>query len=244
VSAQLNAELLKVRSTRTTVGLALGMLTLILLFSLLSGLLPKPAELNGASDQRSLLTIGSVADVFSALAGVMLITSEYRYGTIRPTFLFTPRRSRVLATKVATGLLVGLAFGAVGEALGFGVGYAALAGRGIDVALDFRQVALMLVGTACGVALWGALGVGIGAVVPSQVGAIVGLLTWRFIVENLFFAFIPSLGRFAPLHAQDALAGLTTEHLLSATGGGLILVAWATAFALVGTALVARRDVS
>src|SRR4051812_5941794 len=104
------------------------MFSLIVLFSLLSGLLPKPAELSGAGDQRSLLAIGSVAGAFSAPAGVMLITSEYRYGTIRPTFLFTPRRSRVVAAKVATGLLVGLAFGAVGEGLGFGVGYAALAG--------------------------------------------------------------------------------------------------------------------
>ena len=36
---QVKAELLKVRSTRTTIGLLLGMIALILLFTLLTGLL-------------------------------------------------------------------------------------------------------------------------------------------------------------------------------------------------------------
>ncbi len=39
--AQVRAELLKIRSTRTTIGLVVGMIALILLFSLLSGLLTK-----------------------------------------------------------------------------------------------------------------------------------------------------------------------------------------------------------
>ena len=43
----------------------------------------------------------------------MLVTSEYRFGTIRPTFLFSPRRASVLAAKVAAGLLAGLLFGIV-----------------------------------------------------------------------------------------------------------------------------------
>ena len=43
--AQTKAELLKIRSTRTTIGLLLGMLALILLFTLLTGLLSHPAGL-------------------------------------------------------------------------------------------------------------------------------------------------------------------------------------------------------
>ena len=99
-------------------------------------------------------------------------------------------------------------------------------------------------GTFAGVALWGAIGVGIGAIVRNQVGAIIGLLAWGFVAENLLFAFVPSAGRFAPVHAQDALIGLTTEHLLHATAGGLILIAWTIALALAGVALAARRDVN
>jgi ABC-2 type transport system permease protein len=243
VTAQLRAELLKIRSTRTTLGLVVGLIALVLLLSLLSGLLTKASSLTTAENQRGLLGIGSLAGVFSALAGIMLVTSEYRYGTIRPTFLFTPKRSRVVLGKVAAGLLAGLLFGVVGETLGFLIGYATLAGRGIDFALDGSEVALLLLGTFAGAALWGAIGVGLGAIVRSQVGAVIGLLAWGFVAENLLFAFVPAAGRFAPVHAGDALTGLTTAHLLGAASGGLVLLAWTAALALAGLAVVERRDV-
>jgi ABC-type transport system involved in multi-copper enzyme maturation permease subunit len=244
VNGQFKAELLKIRSTRTTIGLVLGMIALTLLFSLLSSLLTKAPDLVTAEDQRGILSVGSLAGVFAALAGIMLITSEYRYGTIRPTFLFTPKRSHVLAAKLAAGLLAGLVFGIVAEGLGFAVGYIAFAGRGIHFALNGNQVALLLLGTVAGTALWGAIGVGLGAIVRSQVGAIIALLAWGFVAENLLFAFVPSVGRFAPTHASDALIGLTTKHLLNATAGGLMLVAWTLALALAGAAIAARRDVN
>jgi hypothetical protein len=172
------------------------------------------------------------------------VTSEYRYGTIRPTFLFTPKRSRVLSAKIGAGVLAGVVFGIGGAALSFGIGYACLAGRGIDFALNDGQTALLLLGTVAGTALWGGIGVALGAIVRSQVGAIIGLLAWGFVAENLLFAFLPGIGRFGPSHAEDALIGLTTEHLLHAPPGGLILVAWAAALSLVGITLAARRDVN
>jgi ABC-2 type transport system permease protein len=242
--AQARAELLKIRTTRTTIGIVLGMVALVLLFSLLSGLLTKAPSLTSTEDQRGLLSVGSLAGVFSALAGIMLVTSEYRHGTIRPTFLFTPRRSRVIDAKLAAGLLAGIAFGIVGEGLGFAIGYACLAGRGVDYALNAGQTTLLVLGTLAGVALWGALGVGIGTIARNQVGAIIGLLAWGFVAENLLFAFVPSVGRFAPAHAGDALIGLTSNHLLPAAAGGAILLAWTIAFALIAIALAARRDVN
>jgi ABC-type transport system involved in multi-copper enzyme maturation permease subunit len=244
VIAQVEAELLKMRSTRTTAGMVLGMIALILLFSLLSGLLTKAPSLTTTEDQRGLLSVGSLAGVFSALAGVMLVTSEYRFGTIRPTFLFTPKRSRVVGAKLAAGLLAGFLFGLVGEGLGFAIGYVTLAGRGIDYALDTSQTMLLLLGTMAGVALWGALGVGVGVIVRNQVGAIIGLLAWGFVAENLLFAFVPSVGRFGPDHDSDALMGLTTKHLLPAAAGGTVLLAWTVALALIGGALAQRRDVT
>jgi ABC-2 type transport system permease protein len=244
VIAQTRAELLKIRSTRTTVGIVLGMIALIVLFSLLSGLLTKAPNMTSTEDQRGLLGVGSLAGVFSALAGIMLVTSEFRFGTIRPTFLFTPRRSRVIGAKLAAGLLAGIAFGVVGEALGFAIGYAALDGRGIAYALDADQTSLLVLGTLAGVALWGALGVGVGVIVRNQVGAIIGLLAWGFVAENLLFAFVPSVGRFAPVHAQNALMGLTSKHLLPAAAGGAILLAWTITFALAAAGLAARRDVT
>jgi hypothetical protein len=57
-------------------------------------------------------------------AGVLLVSSEYRFGTIRPTILFNPARSHVLAAKAVAGALAGIAFGVLGEAIGWAVGYA------------------------------------------------------------------------------------------------------------------------
>jgi ABC-2 type transport system permease protein len=242
--AQTKAELLKIRSTRTTIGLVLGMVALILLFALLSGLLSKPPGLTSEEDQRGQLGVGSLAGVFSALAGIMLVTSEYRFGTIRPTFLFNPKRSRVITAKLAAGLLAGVVFGVIGEGLGFGIGYVILSGRGITYALDGGQTALLLLGTLTGIALWGAIGVGLGTILRNQVGAIIGLLAWGFVVENLLFAFVPSVGRFAPVHAGDALTGFTSDHLLAAAAGGVVLFLWAVVLAVAGIALAARRDVN
>ena len=152
--------------------------------------------------------MGSFAGVFSALAGVLLVTSEYRYGTIRPTFLFNPARSHVLAAKVVAGALAGLAFGVLGEAIGWAIGYAILDGRGITVVLSSSDVLLLTLGGLAGVALWGAIGVGVGAIIHNQVGAVVTLLAWGLVVDNLLFGLVPSVGRFMPSRASDALMGL------------------------------------
>jgi ABC-2 type transport system permease protein len=244
VIAQTKAELLKVRSTRTTLGLMLGMVALILLFSLLTGLLTHADSLSTTENQRQLLNIGSLAGVFSALAGVLLVTSEYRYGTIRPTFLFTPRRPRVLAAKVAAGALAGLVFGVIGEGVGFGIGYALLSGRGIPISLSGRDVELLVIGAVASTALWGAMGVGLGAIIRNQVGAVITLLAWGFIVDNLLFGLVPSIGRFTPTRAEDAFSGLNTDHLLSPGGGAVVLIAWVVVLGVAALPLIIRRDVS
>jgi hypothetical protein len=243
VIAQTKAELMKLRSTRTTVGLVLGMLALIVLFGLLAGLLTHADNLTTPEDQRGVLGVGSVAGIFSALTGVLLVTSEYRFGTIRPTFLFTPRRSDVIGAKLVASLLTGLVFGVVGEGLGFGVGYACFEARGIPLVLHAGSLTLFLLGTIAGVAFFGAIGVCVAAIVRNQIGSIVGLLAWGFIVENLLFAFVPSVGRFTPGEASNALAGLTTNHLLSPAAGGAVMVAWIVVLSAAGLALTARRDV-
>ncbi len=242
--AQIKAELLKVRSTRTTAGLLLGMVALILLFVLLTGLLSSVASLSSAENQRQLLSIGALAGVFSALAGVLLVTSEYRYGTIRPTILFTPSRSRVIGAKVLAATLAGVGFGIVGEALGWAIGYAILSGRGITFALNSGDCVQLALGGLAGIALWGAMGAGLGTLLRNQVGGVITLLAWGFVVSPLLFGLVPSVGRFMPSYAQDSLIGLTTNHLLPPAAGGIVLVAWTALLASAGLALTARRDVT
>jgi ABC-2 type transport system permease protein len=242
--AQIRAELLKIRSTRTTVGLILGMIALILLFTLLTGLLSHPHGLMGKENQRQLLSLGSIAGVFSALAGALLVTSEYRYGTIRPTFLFNPARSQVLTAKIVAGMLAGIVFGVLGEAIGWAIGYAILDARGITIVLSSSDVLLLTLGGLAGVALWGAIGTALGTIIHNQVGAIITLLAWGFVINSLLFGLVPSVGRYMPTHASDALMGLKTQHLLPPGVGGIILIAWTIVLALIGIGLTSQRDIN
>jgi ABC-2 type transport system permease protein len=226
------------------IGLILGMITLILLTGLLTGLLTHPSGLASREDQRQLLSLSSLAGVFAALAGVLLVTSEYRFGTIRPTFLFNPARSHVMTAKVVAGALAGLAFGVFAEAIGWAIGCAILDGRGITIVLSSSDVLLLTLGGLAGAALWGAIGAALGAIIHNQVGAIITLLAWGLVIDNLLFGLVPSVGRFMPTRASDALMGLRVHHLVSPGAGAISLIAWAGALAVVGIARSVRQDIN
>jgi len=244
VIRQIKAELLKVRSTRTTIGVVLGMLALILLFSLLVGLVARPGELTGRASQLQLLNIGNLAGAFSAIAGLLLVTSEYRHGTIRPTVLFTPARPRMLAAKLLAAALTGAAFGVVGEGLGWAIGYAILKSRGIPFALTANDIALLGLGAIAGVATWATIGAALGAIIRNQVAGIIALLVWGFVIDNLLHEYVPSIGRFTPARAENALSNMHTAHLLSPVFGGLVLLAWIALLAIIALPLTAKRDIT
>jgi ABC-2 type transport system permease protein len=243
MTAQLRAEILKVRSTRTTIGLVVGMVALVLLFVVLTATLSGVTEISSSDDQLTMFGIGSFSGLFSALAGIMLVTGEFRFGTIRPTLLFTPRRDRVIGAKATAATFAGFVFGVLGTVLAVGVGAAILSGRGIDISPSGSDFALLTLGIVAGAALWGAIGVGVGAVVRNQVGAIIGILAWGFVIENLLFALAPSVGRYTPGEAQNALMGQSDAHLLDPLAAAAVLVAWTLAVAAAGAAMTIRRDV-
>jgi ABC-2 type transport system permease protein len=245
MTAQLRSELRKMRTTRTNLGLLLGLIAIILLAVLADGL--TSGSLGQLDSQKQLFGNGTAAAIFAALIGIMAVTSEFRHGTIRATFVFTPVRSRVVAAKVLASLIVGIAFGVLAQALTFGVGYAVLRGRGIEVLLGADDIRLLVLGTLGMSALWAALGVGIGAVVRNQVLAIVGVSVWAFLVETLLYQLLPGVGRYTPGAASSAMTGDTSGtaslHLLTATAGTLLLAAYASLFVLIGTLVTSRRDV-
>ena len=241
---QLLSELRKMRSTRTNVGLLAGMIGLILLTVLVNGFALSVAELRGHDNQHTLLSAGTSGALFAALIGVMAITSEFRHGTIRSTFVITPDRSRVIAAKVVASLLMGIAFGLVAIGLSFGVGYAILAGRGIDFALDTNHVLLLVFGTLLMTALWAALGVGVGAVIRNQVFAVIGVIIWAFVIDNLLRGLVPGVGRFTPVAASDSITAGFADYLLAPATAGLLLIGYVVATLAAGAFVVAHRDVT
>ena len=245
--AQVRSELRKMRTTRTNLGLLLGLVALIL-FGVIAGGFSSEADLSLPENQRELIGNGGFAAAFAAMIGVMAMTSEFRHGTIRATFVFTPDRVRVVAAKVVASIVVGIGFGALGAGLALGSGVALIRARGYDIQITGGDVRLLIVGTIVMSALWAALGVGLGALVRNQVLAIVGLFAWVFVVEILIFQYLPGVGRFAPGAAGTAMTGSTVGdsslHLLSAPAGGALLAAYAAAFVLAGALAVSRRDVT
>ena len=241
---QLLSELRKMRSTRTNLGLLAGMIGLTLLAVLINGFVLSANELQTHDNQHTLLSAGTNGALFAALIGVMAITSEFRHGTIRPTFVVTPHRTRVVAAKVISSLLMGIVFGVVAIGLSFGVGYAILAGRGIDFALDTNHVLLLVLGTLVMTALWAALGVGLGGVIKNQVFAVIGLIVWTGFVDALLRNLVPDVGRFSPIGVSDSITAGYPDYLLAPAPAGLILFGYVVAFVVAGALLVARRDVT
>lgn len=241
---QLLSELRKMRFTRTNLGLLAGMIALILVFLLAVGLTGTSSDLADLDHQHRLFSIGTQAALFATLIGVMAITSEFRHGTIRPTFVVTPRRGRVIAARVVTSLLMGLLFGALAIGLSVGIGYAVLRARGAHLALDTNHLLLLVLGTIAMTALWAALGVGFGAVIKNQVFAVIALIVWATVVNPILDSAAPGPGRYTPVAASASLTADPAKYLLSPLGGGLLLIAYAALFVAAGHLLVARRDVS
>ena len=248
MTAQLRSELLKQRSTRTNFVLLAWMVVVVALVVAMHVLSLGADALSREGNQMKILGLGtSIGALFSALLGAMSITGEFRTGTIRPTLLVTPRRTRVLAAKVVASMLAAVAIGLLAEALTAGAEAAGLAARGIDNALDTGDYAQLLAGGALASALFAAIGVGVGAVVRNQVAAVVGLCVWLLFLEPLLLGSVPAAAKYAPEASAGAIAGAIQSQIadsLVAPGLGVVLLAAYAALAgLAGSLLITRRDV-
>jgi ABC-2 type transport system permease protein len=242
---QLRSELLKQRSTQTTLFLLLAMVGLVGLASALHVVAPSASSLASLKHQLQVFEVGTrVGMLFAGLAGALAITAETRYGTIRATFLVTPSRGPVIAAKLAVSALAGIVFGLFAEALMAGATTVALSARGIDIRLTSGDYLQLLAGGTAAAALWATIGLGVGALVRNQVATLVGLCAWMLLVENLLLPFVPDAGRFTPGAAGLALAGSIAEKLLSPTPAAFALVLYAAAASAGGWLATLRRDVA
>jgi ABC-2 type transport system permease protein len=216
------------------------MLALVLLAVLLHGLGLPTGNVDSTSEQLTMV-VGwgeRLGAVFAGLLGAMSMTNEIRHGTIRPTFLVTPRRERVLAAKVLASMFFGAALGLIATALAVGAGSAALAARGIENELDAGAYVLFLAGGTAAGALWAAIGVGLGAVLRNQVPTLIGICAWLLFVEGLLggdVAGVGEVGRFAPGAAAAAISGQDPDELVAPAVGFVVLVLYGAAAAVAGS---------
>lgn len=239
MSALFRSEFLKLRTTRTAAVLTLALLVVTAMA--IVGPLVLTDSLD-ASLQQDLITAATFAVLFSLLFGTLVMTGEFRHGTATPTFLVAPNREHVIYAKVSAAAAGGLLLSAAALVLVYVVAIPWLLVGGDEIFLFEEGPLRAALATVAAAAIWGALGVGLGAVVRSQVGAIVGALVWFLILEGLLGALWSDAAPYLPGAAIGALAGDSED--LSSLAGAAVSLAYAAAFCTAGTILTARRDIT
>lgn len=85
--------------------------------------------------------------------------------------------------------------------------------------LGREEIVGIALGLAAAGALWAVIDVGVGALVRSQVGAIVTVIAWS-VVESILIGVVPRVGRLTPGEAANAVCG-ADGNLLSPAAGRL-----------------------
>jgi ABC-2 type transport system permease protein len=243
----LSSELLKLRTTRTFYALIGGVVALIVIIAVLGAALG--TFKNTGTPGRDLLSIAGLAPLFALVIGVIGVTTEFRHGTITPSLLVEPVRTRLMAAKLAAQLIAGLALGAVSYGVCAGIVSVILSGRGIATGMSTSDWIGAVIGGAVATMLFAALGLGVGALLRNQVGAIVVVLAWVFVIENLL-GIIP--GGFGNGIKKYGLNGVghslarTASHAsrIGQLPAGLLLIGYVLVLVTAGTMVVRQRDVS
>ena len=186
----LSVERIKLFSTKSPYWCLASIFAAALLFALLFG------TLNGAQNASTFLSqtglqIGMT--VFMVMA-TLAITTEYRFSTIRVSFLAVPRRASVLIAKTLVLMGLGVAVALVSAFAAFFL-TKLLAGNRTPTPLhlatgdDWR----MVLGYALLFPIAAVIAIAVGSMIRQSAGAITLLLVWQLLVENLV-QLIPKVG--------------------------------------------------
>ncbi|MBA2361080.1 MAG: hypothetical protein H0V79_09155 [Actinobacteria bacterium] len=236
------AELLKIRTAPWT--------TLILVFALLAivglGAAGTSNDANSGfviSPESDIINIAGIATIFTLILGILAVTWDYRHGTITQTFLVSPRRERVIVAKLVTALVLAALLTGLALALALGIAEVWL-GDGFQLTRDnWNHAGRILVATL----LWAVLGLGLGATLQTQVGALISAIVWFLVVEFVLVGLgskIWDLDQYLPGEALREFASSGDQGRLGRTTAGLLAAAYAFGFAALGTLFALRRDVN
>jgi ABC-2 type transport system permease protein len=250
MTALVRAEWTKLFTTRVWIGLLIGACLLVTTFSIFftafagdpeSGI---PSVGTEQYEELALATAANVTVIFLIL-GIIGMTQEYRHRTATPTFLTTPKRGRVVAAKLVGYALAAVPLALVVLAVNVLVVWIHAGARGAAPSLTGDNV-IVLVTSGLALVIYAVIGVGLGALLRNQVGAIVGGLVYLFVVEPIIRS-IPATAGFYKWLPGGGLEALTATfqgpELLDRWQGGLLLIGYGLVAAVLGTFLAVRRDV-
>ncbi len=240
-------ELLKLRTLRSTWGFALVALLLAGLVTAGNiGGVPEQDRFEDEYQFRIVLDAAFPASLLALLLGMVLVTNEFRHGTIARTLLAVPRRARLVAIKIMAGAATGAGLMLLALAVVATVGVIWLGV--LDVPIELGDGSEAAGRALVGAVLAGMLGAAIGGAIHSQVGALVGALVWIFVAEPICWVLLGLLdldgvSEYLPAASLGAIVDSDDEGLPLAGSVGMTL-AWATLATALALLRTTRRDIT
>jgi hypothetical protein len=201
------------------------------------------------------LVISQISGVlpFVLALGILVITSEYRHQTITSAFLVSPNRARVVTAKFVVAGLAAVAVTVVTAILFLALVIPWLAATNVTIDDFGETVMLPVVGAIIAGVGYALIGVGLGAWVRNQIGALIGGLLWILLAEPIIALALPDVAKWTPAGAAAALtravgAGIggdiDADAYLPMWAGGLLLFGYAVVITASATQITVKRDVT
>jgi ABC-2 type transport system permease protein len=245
------AELLKLRTTQVWFWLLLAVVAISALL-VVAQIAPSDGVRN-ARDVPDLFTSSANGYLVVFVLGVLGITTEFRYQTITPTVLQTPSRWTVVGAKMIAYALLGAAYALVGVVVELAVALPWLSSKNVDVDLGDGAVLHAIIGVFGVLAIFGIIGLGVGALVRNQVVAVVVGIIFLLVLQPILIA-VPGVREVFPYTPGGAvIAVLRTSgsrditddvQMLTTAGGVIVLLLWAFVPAIVGASYSMNRDIT
>jgi len=194
-----------------------------------------------AEDQRSLTAFGANAMIIAGLFGAIAVSREYGHGTVVPTFLAAPRRYQAVLAQYTAVLVGGAVLGLVGAGLTAAGLAAALPTTSHGFLMSAGAVIQVLAASTFMGAAGAVLGAGIGATVRNMGGAVTGAVLALLVIPPLAVQLVPEAISWVPGALVHVLSGVGGEiGMLTAV---LVVALWGLVPAVIGLALVQKRDI-
>jgi ABC-2 type transport system permease protein len=239
------AEWLKLRTTRLLLGMAPA--AVLLSFAAVAGSVlatdRSDVPLRSTEGIERVLSFTGTGALVVLLVGILIAAGEHRHGTAADTFLTTPRRHPVVFAKLTVGAALGAVVGLVTSAASVAAAVLLFEIDGVAFPFDRSGVWLTLAGAVVYTTLFAVLGVALGTLVRNQVLAVAAALAWIGVVEHIFVALAPGIGRWLPAAAGQAIVRTPLDDLLPPLAGVAVLAAYALVIGALGVCFAVSRDV-
>jgi ABC-type transport system involved in multi-copper enzyme maturation permease subunit len=248
VTALVRSELLKVSTVRSWWAYLISILLLVGI-GVAGDTGANPQAHDRLEFQVGLVETAGFASLIALILGIVLVTNEFRHGTVTPTFLAAPVRERVLASKAVAATLVAILFALLALLVAAAVAVPWLTIVDAELHLLDGEVGTRALQAIVGCVLWALLGLAIGTLVQSQVAALVGTLVWAFLGETLLWGLFSLLDLdgavgYLPFRALDGTDGTSGDDVLEYWPALAVSLGWIAVIGAAGVWRTRRRDIT